>query len=856
MAFADCLGISKINAVFIRRNAAYLNLAGVINNIEQLDRENLKTRQFLYLEKEAETLLETLKKENTLLIQAMMTQMSNVSSDSAFTADQESFRSTTFKAVSAMDSYRSLLEAANLVPSLAQQQQVAAHSSEMTELLKQLLKTQNALTEIGKKQTEVAKMQVDAITASKGPKPVQPIFSPKGNTSDYLEFRSFSSKFQYFTKDITDDKDKLQWLLSSVRHEAYESLKGLTLEASNFEVAWSKLEKKYLDNEYILRAIFSDIYLYKNTNPGKNYQNILKGITKLENHIAELLNVHKLDCHEGASDKLIAFIVFENLPGQLRNELINITKSTFPSLRQIFDNIKVAVDKVNISNGNTPIYPTDTSEGGKNSFDKNVKSSIGNVCVDYGDSGSESCSDDSASVSSESSCTSLEKDRNDNSAAVRSGSSGVNCFTHSPVLVDGAGALHRAVALETAVLSIKNQECQFLPLERRHFSILCDLGAQRSLITESCVRRLNLKVVRKELAGLQGLGQTSCTVVPYDVVEVVVGSPQGKHSVRFDALVVSSLNSIYMPGANRMARKLHSKGVVMADWRFLRHSSDTVISDCLLGADFYRRIVCARRLPHQHYGIWLSYTVFGTAMMSGKIPGSTRVAHSDSVNVLSILNVGSASKCVGDEICHNIHSGVSNGTAQCVAPFRRISSQVHDSYQPFSFVLLPPCVIFFTLLHMLYSFLNVLPNFISLFSLYLHLSGQQVLPFDQDCHKPGSLVQFRTSAFSWHLAGTCSIFLWIFLFLHLLKSGFYKLVKYCRSVSRVACILEGRGCFIIFIFDIVLSWIGHATAYDILTALFTDYSILYPDTLYTHIISYIWTILSFSCALLLIYEQV
>ena len=111
--------------------------------------------------------------------------------------------------------------------------------------------------------------------------------------------------------------------------------------------------------------------------------------------------------------------MFENLPGQLRNELINITKSTFPSLRQIFDNIKVAVDKVNIFNGNTPIYPTDTSESGKNSFDKNVKSSIGNVCVDYGDSGSESCSDDSASVSSKSSCTSLEEDRNDKSAAIR-----------------------------------------------------------------------------------------------------------------------------------------------------------------------------------------------------------------------------------------------------------------------------------------------------------------------------------------------------------------------------------------------------------------------------------------------------
>ena len=89
MAFADCLGISKINAVYIRRNAACLNLAGVISNIEQLDKETLKTRQFLLLEKEAETLLETLKKENILLIQAMMTQIYHVSSDSAFTADQE-----------------------------------------------------------------------------------------------------------------------------------------------------------------------------------------------------------------------------------------------------------------------------------------------------------------------------------------------------------------------------------------------------------------------------------------------------------------------------------------------------------------------------------------------------------------------------------------------------------------------------------------------------------------------------------------------------------------------------------------------------------------------------------------------
>ena len=99
MAFADCIAISKIHAVFIKRNAACTNLAGVINSIEQLDKVSLKTRQFMLFEKEAEAILDTIRKENTLMIQAMMTQKEKISSDSAFLADQESIRETIFKAV-------------------------------------------------------------------------------------------------------------------------------------------------------------------------------------------------------------------------------------------------------------------------------------------------------------------------------------------------------------------------------------------------------------------------------------------------------------------------------------------------------------------------------------------------------------------------------------------------------------------------------------------------------------------------------------------------------------------------------------------------------------------------------------
>ena len=97
-----------------------------------------------------------------------------------------------------------------------------------------------------------------------------------------------------------------------------------------------------------------------------------------------------------------------------------------------------------------------------------------------------------------------------------------------------------------------------------------------------------------------------------------------------------------MPGAAIFGKKLHSKGIVLADWRFLNRNSDMVESDCLLGADFYRRIVSPHRLPRYTLGMWLSFTVFGGAMLSGKIPGSTKFPTPNAVNVLSILNVSVA----------------------------------------------------------------------------------------------------------------------------------------------------------------------------------------------------------------------
>ena len=140
--------------------------------------------------------------------------------------------------------------------------------------------------------------------------------------------------------------------MSSIKGDAYELIKDLSLVHSNYEVALEKLKKVYLDDDKIKQSIISTIYNYKNSSPDKNYSNVLKGLTSLENHLAELKGVHNIDCYEPAANLLISHIIFNNLPGSLKNELMNECKTLYPNLSQIFENIKKVVEKVNLSSGN------------------------------------------------------------------------------------------------------------------------------------------------------------------------------------------------------------------------------------------------------------------------------------------------------------------------------------------------------------------------------------------------------------------------------------------------------------------------------------------------------------------------
>ena len=676
-SFTECLTIGKIQTQYVKRNATLLDFNNTVENVKRLSTTEPKARQFLSLEKEVVSLSAKLKAENALFVQLLLVQNENIASDSKFGADQLSVNTQCFESLSVTDDYRGILEDKKLIKSATDTQESVQNLS-LNSVLEKLTENVEKLTAIGKQHSEASKRQADALVIARGPKVKQPEFEPKGDINDYLSYKDFKSKFQYFTKDIIDDKDRLQFLLSSVKGAAYEAIKGLTINQANFAVALNKLDKKYLSDEKIIKSIINNILQYKVVNPDANYNNVLEGLATLDNHLMELHNVHNLNCKIGAADKLISLIIIQNLPSQLRNEIINITGSTFPSLDEIFSNVDEAVRKLNTVNSMVSSYP-------KPGYDVqvNMLGYEGYVTEDSFDSDSDGESvetdtdSDSESSFEDSDCDeqfsgdevndrfahSTDSPVSNDSLVVRSGSSSVNCFSHSVVLPEmESGQRQRSVALETCVLSVLNKESKFLPVDKRYFSILCDNGAQRSIVTAACAKRLNLKVIRRELAGLQGLGQTNCSVVPYDVVELFVGSPCGSHSIRFDALVVSNLNNIFMPGATNFARKIHAHGYPLADWRFLNHDADFVHSDCILGSDYYRKLVSTQYLPVYLHGMYLTCTVFGSVMLSGKIPGSTKdhpldpdARHSVSVNILPVVNVDTVEEpfCVSSKVVHS-----------------------------------------------------------------------------------------------------------------------------------------------------------------------------------------------------------
>ena len=106
------------------------------------------------------------------------------------------------------------------------------------------------------------------------------------------------------------------------------------------------------------------------------------------------------------------------------------------------------------------------------------------------------------------------------------------------------------------------------------------------------------------------------------------------------------LNSLFMAGAARFAKKLTNRGVDLADWPFINAKSDILTFDVLLGADYYHKLVNVCRPASWKYGMYLLHDVYGRSFLFGIIPGSTLEKSSTQINIVNIQHIN----CTPDEL--------------------------------------------------------------------------------------------------------------------------------------------------------------------------------------------------------------
>ena len=102
-----------------------------------------------------------------------------------------------------------------------------------------------------------------------------------------------------------------------------------------------------------------------------------------------------------------------------------------------------------------------------------------------------------------------------------------------------------------------------------------------------------------------------------------------------NALVVENLNPINMTGISSCAKKIHAKGIKLADARITNSKSDTLNIDMIIGNDYYYKLINHKIPTRRLYNIFIVESYFG-ACLAGPIPGSTRTP-TDAVNNITLM---------------------------------------------------------------------------------------------------------------------------------------------------------------------------------------------------------------------------
>ena len=547
-------------------------------------------------------------------------------------------------------------------------------SPELLGILQTLSDTQKLAIEAQKSATKKRRKDAD-----------QPKFDPHHAKGDPLAFKSFLQKFNQYVVDCENDSERLSWLQSSCKGDAYQLICKLSLNADNYDSAIKLLKSHYYNQDRILDKLIQKVVKFNITNLNKDFSNFSSSMVSLQVYLEELKSEHAVDFSAGAAEKLVRHIVHHALPGAVLDEYRNVLNKSYPSLKDFFEKVSTVVtklqDKAELNSNSKSIQnaskqnSTIPVEGTINSI-KTVKSGHAQStrkCLFCGSTEhmSSLCNKFyTVETRRQAYNQKYKKDGCKKCIVEHGGNQCLSCQTKDCTDIKGHGTLAcpiklalvepkksktvnvvninqlnkmRAVALPTAMVLV---ESNVKDSSLKSTSILLDCAAQQTLVSRKVVDNLGIKTVGKEFTTLVGFGASKPRPQYYDVVQLTLYKPGYTGKARVTALVIDRPPSICtMTGICSFAKKLHNLGVKLADGRFLNQKSDVFTSDLLVGMDYFMECLNKSVLPEKKLGMHLLQTLWGKAL-AGKIPGSVRRMSPDTVSTLNISHVSAESVIV------------------------------------------------------------------------------------------------------------------------------------------------------------------------------------------------------------------
>ena len=208
----------------------------------------------------------------------------------------------------------------------------------------------------------------------------------EGDEEDKLAFSRFLSKFNALigSNSIYSDEEKFIHLISNLGTTAYEMVKNLSPEGSNYNVALNILKTEYLDKDFIIQKII--VRLLEIPPPPEDDFTALKQFLNEVKALVYDLKSYSIDLltPETAGSRVISTAVVYKLPTKFANALIDKVQSNYPNILDLFDNSSMLLRRLELTLRNPHQPKHDDFNSRRNRFGRNNNSNSSSKITNHG----------------------------------------------------------------------------------------------------------------------------------------------------------------------------------------------------------------------------------------------------------------------------------------------------------------------------------------------------------------------------------------------------------------------------------------------------------------------------------------